>query len=56
MATLIDDNDEDGQLGKSIWWLLSIRCTSLQKEGDAHEHNGSAYFTFSSFCGFDLHR
>ena len=26
------------------------------EEGDAHEHNGSAYFTFSSFCGFDLHR
>ena len=32
MATLIDDNDADGQLGKLIWWLLSIRCTSYPED------------------------
>ncbi len=29
MATAIEDNDTDGQLGKSIWRLLSIRCTNM---------------------------
>ena len=35
MATLIDDNDADGQLGKLIWWLLSIRCTSYFEKIDS---------------------
>ena len=38
MATLIDDNDVDGQLGKSIWWLLSIRCTSFRCISDSSYH------------------
>lgn len=31
MATPIDDNAADGQLGKSRWQLLSIRYTLLEK-------------------------
>ena len=30
--------------------------SSLRKEGDAHEHNGSPDFTIGSFCGPDLFR
>ena len=29
MATAIDENDADGQLGKSIWRLLNFCCTSM---------------------------
>ena len=29
MATSIDDNAADGKSGKSLGWLLIIRCTSL---------------------------
>lgn len=30
--------------------------SSLEKEGDAHDHNGSPDFTISDYCGFDLFR
>ena len=45
MATLIDDNDADGQLGKSIWWLLSIRCTSIENKWVFHNVH-FLYFLF----------
>ena len=51
MATLIDDNDADGQLGKLIWWLLSIRCT--RNADYAFSAVGVPnYFDFSDFQDF----
>ena len=32
MATTIDDNAVDEKSGKSIWWLLNIRCTSIMNK------------------------
>ena len=34
MATAIDENDADGQLGKSIWRLLNFCCTSIHGKSE----------------------